>query len=97
MAGKVSKGSAGKGKKRAKKDPDAPKRALSSYMFFAKEKRQEIIGSNPHLAKDVATVGKMIGEAWNKLSEKDKEPYEKKAQNDKIRYEKEKLAYEGKH
>ncbi|VWU49736.1 high mobility group protein B1 [Hepatocystis sp. ex Piliocolobus tephrosceles] len=82
-----------KKKRKNKKDPHAPKRSLSAYMFFAKEKRAEIISKDPELNKDVATVGKMIGEAWNKLDDKAKIPYEKKAQEDKIRYEKEKVEY----
>ncbi|CRG95975.1 hypothetical protein PGAL8A_00318800 [Plasmodium gallinaceum] len=80
-------------RRKNKKDPHAPKRSLSAYMFFAKEKRAEIIRNDPELSKDVATVGKMIGEAWNKLGEKEKIPFEKKAQEDKIRYEKEKAEY----
>ncbi|KAK2196164.1 bifunctional High mobility group box domain/High mobility group box domain superfamily [Babesia duncani] len=92
MATKNSKSAAKKGK-RTKKDPNAPKRALSSYMFFAKEKRAEIIKNNPELNKDVAAVGKMIGSAWNALSEQEKAPYEKMAEEDKKRYETEKAAY----
>ncbi|EKX72720.1 high mobility group protein, putative [Theileria equi strain WA] len=79
--------------KRTKKDPNAPKRALSSYMFFAKEKRAEIIAENPELAKDVASVGRLIGAAWNALDEKEKAPFEKLAEEDKARYEKEKAEY----
>ncbi|SBS86958.1 high mobility group protein [Plasmodium ovale wallikeri] len=82
-----------KKRRKNKKDPLAPKRSLSAYMFFAKEKRAEIISRDPELNKDVATVGKMIGEAWNKLEEGDRIPYEKKAQEDKVRYEKEKVEY----
>ncbi|GAB68243.1 high mobility group protein [Plasmodium cynomolgi strain B] len=80
-------------RRKNKKDPHAPKRSLSAYMFFAKEKRAEIISRDPDLSKDVATVGKMIGEAWNKLDELEKAPYEKKAQEDKVRYEREKVEY----
>lgn len=94
MAPKTAKGTTKK-TKRAKKDPNAPKRALSSYMFFAKEKRAEIIAEKPELSKDVAAVGKMIGSAWNALSDKEKVPFEKMAEEDKLRYEKEKAAYEG--
>ncbi|GBE62500.1 high mobility group protein [Babesia ovata] len=79
--------------KRAKKDPNAPKRALSSYMFFAKEKRAEIISKNPAMAKDVAAVGKLIGSAWNALGEADKAPYEKLAAEDRARYDREKTEY----
>ncbi|XP_955166.1 high-mobility-group (HMG) protein, putative [Theileria annulata] len=92
MASKVAK-SAGKKSKRAKKDPNAPKRALSSYMFFAKEKRAELVRDNPDLARDVAAVGKLVGAAWNSLDESEKAPYEKLAEADRARYEKEKAAY----
>ncbi|KAF8821590.1 HMG (high mobility group) box domain-containing protein [Cardiosporidium cionae] len=90
---KLSKATVSKGKKKAQKDPNAPKRALSSYMYFAKDKRQDILRSNPSLKSEVTKISKMIGEVWGKLSEKDKIPYVKKAANDKQRYEKEKAAY----
>lgn len=38
-------------------------------------------------------VGKMLGERWKNLSEKQKAPYEAKAAADKKRYEEEKAAY----
>lgn len=92
MAPKASKAAVKKTKK-AKKDPNAPKRALSSYMFFAKEKRVDIVKKNPEIAKDVAAIGKMIGAAWNALEEAEKAPYEKLAAEDRARYEREKAAY----
>ncbi|EDO05788.1 Non-histone chromosomal protein 6 family protein [Babesia bovis T2Bo] len=79
--------------RKAKKDPNAPKRALSSYMFFAKEKRVEIIAENPEIAKDVAAIGKMIGAAWNALSDEEKKPYERMSDEDRVRYEREKAEY----
>lgn len=96
MAGKAAAAKGGvkaKGKKRSKKDPNAPKRALSAYMFFAKDKREEIIKKNPTLKSDISRVGKMIGEAWAKLSTAEKAPFDKKAAADKARYEKEISAY----
>lgn len=38
-------------------------------------------------------VGKILGEKWKGLSEKQKAPYEAKAAADKKRYEEEKAAY----
>jgi hypothetical protein len=35
----------------------------------------------------------MLGERWKELTDKEKGPYEKKAKDDKARYEKEKAAY----
>ena len=40
-------------------------------------------------------VGKLLGEKWKELTEKEKVPYEQKAKADKARYEKEKLEYAG--
>ncbi|KAF8822431.1 HMG (high mobility group) box domain-containing protein [Cardiosporidium cionae] len=80
-------------KRRPKRDPNAPKRSLSAYMFFAKDERERILGEHPHLKANVAQVGKMIGEAWNKLNEFDKAPYDKLAAQDKLRYESEKKIY----
>lgn len=36
--------------KRAKKDPDAPKRALSSYMLFAQDQRSVVQAEQPNIA-----------------------------------------------
>ena len=38
-------------------------------------------------------VGKVLGDRWKALSEKQREPYEKKAATDKKRYEDEKAKY----
>lgn len=76
---------------RRKKDPDAPKRSLSAYMFFANENRDIVRAENPGIS--FGQVGKMLGEKWKELSSDDKAPYEKKADDDKKRYEKEKAEY----
>lgn len=76
---------------RRKKDPNAPKRALSAYMFFANENRDIIKSENPDIT--FGQVGKMLGEKWKALSGEDREPYEAKAKADKRRYESEKELY----
>ena len=38
-------------------------------------------------------VGKLLGEKWKHLTDKEKKPYEEKAKTDKERYEREKVAY----
>jgi len=38
-------------------------------------------------------VGKILGEKWKELSDKEKRPYEDKAKKDKERYENEKASY----
>ncbi|KAF3906346.1 hypothetical protein ABW20_dc0103987 [Dactylellina cionopaga] len=75
-----------------KKDPNAPKRGLSAYMFFANEQRENVRAENPGIA--FGQVGKVLGERWKALSDKQRTPYETKAATDKKRYEEEKAAYQ---
>jgi hypothetical protein len=84
---KASKADTGK----KKKDPNAPKRGLSAYMFFANEQREKVREDNPGIK--FGDVGKMLGEKWKSLSEKQRTPYEAKAAADKKRYEEEKATY----
>lgn len=65
------------GRKKAKKDPNAPKRALSSYMLFAADVRQQITANDPTLP--MVEVSKKIGEQWQALEDDEKAPYEAKA------------------
>ena len=76
------------------KDPNAPKKALGSYMHFAAAKRGEIKAAHPDAT--IGEVGKLLGAAWKRLSDKDKAAYEELARKDKERYEREKARYEGK-
>ncbi|CDJ37743.1 HMG-like nucleosome/chromatin assembly factor D, related [Eimeria necatrix] len=77
---------------RAKKDPDAPKRGTPAYIFFMKDKREEICKKNPNV-KSATQIAALVGEEWKKLSPSQKAPYEKKAEADKQRYQKEVAAY----
>ncbi|GFF36938.1 non-histone chromosomal protein 6 [Aspergillus udagawae] len=76
---------------RKKKDPNAPKRGLSAYMFFANDNRDKVREENPGIT--FGQVGKMLGERWKALSDSDRRPYEEKAAADKKRYEDEKASY----
>jgi len=82
----------GKGEKnKKKKDPNAPKRGLSAYMFFANEQRENVRDENPGIT--FGQVGKVLGERWKALNEKQRAPYEAKAAADKKRYEEAKEKY----
>jgi hypothetical protein len=65
------------------KDPNAPKRALSAYMCFAKDQRGAILKKNPTFG--VTDVAKALGAQWK--TTKDKSKYEAEAAKDKARYE----------
>ena len=74
--------------KRAKKEPTGPKRAMTSFLYFSKDKRAEVIAKNPGIS--MGEQGKMLGQMWKEATAEDKEPYEELAQKDKERYEREK-------
>ncbi|KAL1853446.1 Non-histone chromosomal protein 6 [Paecilomyces lecythidis] len=80
-----------RGVEKKKKDPNAPKRGLSAYMFFANEQRESVREQNPGIS--FGQVGKVLGERWKALSDEERRPYEEKAQADKKRYEDEKASY----
>ncbi|CAO3618489.1 unnamed protein product [Cunninghamella blakesleeana] len=79
-----------KEKKRGKKDPSAPKRGLSAYMFFSQQNRNKVKEENPDAT--FGQLGKILGEKWKNMSDDEKKPYVKKAEEDKARYEAEKAA-----
>ncbi|KAL8916940.1 MAG: hypothetical protein Q9208_008261 [Pyrenodesmia sp. 3 TL-2023] len=85
---KASKAETG-GKK--KKDPNAPKRGLSAYMFFANDNRDSVREENPGIT--FGQVGKVLGEKWKALNATQRKPYEARAAADKERYESEKASY----
>ncbi|KAL2499984.1 FACT complex subunit SSRP1 [Abeliophyllum distichum] len=80
-----------KKKQKKKKDPNAPKRAISSFMFFSQAERENLKKSNPGIS--FTEVGKVLGERWNKMTAEEKTPYEAKARADKKRYNDEITGY----
>jgi hypothetical protein len=64
-------------------------------MFFANEQRDNVREENPGVT--FGQVGKILGERWKALSDKQRTPYEAKAAADKKRYEDEKQAYNVRH
>lgn len=74
----------GKGKKKAKRDPNAPKRGMSAFMLFSNDHRNKIKVENPEAT--FGEIGRKLGEAWKKLTDKQKQVYTNKAEADKQRY-----------
>ncbi len=68
-----------------RKDPNLPKKALSSYIFFCKERRQAIQESNPDMK--MTQVSAKLGEIWATLDEKGRQKYMDMHEKDKERYE----------
>lgn len=80
-------------KKRArrKKDPNAPKRAMSAFMFFSNDIRQQVKEDRPDLA--FLQIASEIGRRWQALAEEGRKKYQEMANKDKARYEDEKKDY----
>ncbi|KNZ61353.1 high mobility group protein B1 [Puccinia sorghi] len=74
------------------KDPNAPKRPLSAYMYFSQDWRERIKNENPDVS--FGEIGRLLGHKWKALSEEEKKPYEDMACRDKKRHEAEKAEYE---
>lgn len=47
-----------------------------------------------HPEAKVSEIGKLLGVAWNALPEADRKPYTDKAQEDRLRYQKDMESYE---
>jgi hypothetical protein len=81
--------------KKAKKDPNKPKRPPSAFFVFMDEFRKEFNEKNPN-NKSVAAVSKAGGARWKSLSESDKAPYAAKAVKHKEDYNKKMDVYNNK-
>jgi len=72
-------------KQRKKKDPNAPKNALSAFMYFSNDNRDKVKADNPGIP--FGQVGKLLGEQWKALTAEDKVKYDEMAKKDKERYQ----------
>jgi len=66
------------------KDPNAPKRAMSSFFHFSHEHRATIKAQNPDFG--IQDVAKELGRIWNTMDDESKDKYVQLAQVDKGRY-----------
>lgn len=83
-----------KTKRSFKKAPGAPKRGKSAYIIYCCEKRGEVKAQMPPDAK-VTDVMKVVATHWKALEPAEKAIWEKKAAEDKLRYEAEIAHYDG--
>ena len=79
-------------KKKAKKDPNAPKKGTTAFMAFSTARRESIKASLPPGAT-FGEVAKAVGAAWGALDAEGKAPWEAKAREDAERYKREMAAY----
>lgn len=81
-----------KGAKKKKKDPNAPKGPKSSYIMFFTEYREQLKVEQPGIS--VTEMAKEGGKVWKEMSPSQRSKFEKKAADDKVRFEREKIAYQ---
>jgi len=79
-------------KQKKVKDPNAPKRSCSSWIFFTMEMRPKVKEENPD--KKTTELTTIMSEMWRDYSDEQKKPYKLLEQNDKERFSKAKEAYE---
>jgi hypothetical protein len=73
------------------KDPNRPKRANTAFFAFMNDLRPKLMLSNPDMKiTELASAG---GEQWRALTDEAKVPYEKLAEEDKVRYAKDMETY----
>jgi len=70
---------------RNKKDPNAPKKPLSSYMFFNKHMRAKLKEKNPSLT--FGELGALVGKEFKALDDDQLGEYKKMNEDDKVRYQ----------
>ena len=82
-------------KKKAKKDPNAPKKAKNGYMFYCQEFRSEVSKEKDEAGNQIKSteVVKRLAKRWSSEKNDVKAKYEKMAVADKERYEKESKEY----
>ena len=76
---------------KAQKNPNAPKRAKSSYMFYSEKYREKVTlklkKKNPNYKGSLmGLVSKDLGANWKNLKDNEKEVFEAQAAKDKERY-----------
>merc|ERR1712136_375858 len=73
------------------RDPGAPKRYMSSYIFFSNDYRPIVREKDPTLT--LPEVSRCLGIAWKNLTPEQRAPYERKANEDKERYHRDMMVY----
>ena len=76
--------------KKRKKDPNAPKGASGSYIFYQNEMRSKVVQNPGASTKEVSGI---LSQRWTLLTDEEKQPYRDMSDEDKKRYEREMTAY----
>ena len=79
--------------KKKKKDPNAPKRNMSAFFIYSNAVRPTVREENPEAG--FGEIAKIISRQYKALPEKELAIYQKKAVEDKERYQREMRIYNG--
>ena len=74
-----------------KKDPNAPKQALSAFFIFSGEERLKVKSENPSFS--ICEVAKELGKRWADMAPEVKQRYQQLAEESKQKYDREMVAY----
>jgi hypothetical protein len=80
-------------RKKSKKDPNAPKRNMSAYFLYSVAIRPVIKEENPDAS--FGEIARLISARFKDLPDKERAKWDKKAEDDKERYQREMDAYRG--
>jgi len=83
----------GGGRKKQKKDPNAPKRNMSAYFLYSVHIRPSVKEQNPEAS--FGDVARIISAQFKELTEEEKAVWAEKAAADKERYQREMAEYQG--
>merc|ERR1719420_2367108 len=82
----------GKSSTKKQKDPNAPKKPSTAFFLFMADNRQRVKDENPNITP--AHIGKVLGEEWRELDQKDKAEYESTYEANLEQWRKDKAAYD---
>lgn len=68
-----------------RKDPDMPKKPLSSFLFFCSDNRENVRKNEPDLS--MGGVMKELGKKWKTITDKQRVKYDNQAKEAKVIYD----------
>eukprot|EP00521_Asterionellopsis_glacialis_P010547 CAMPEP_0195293330 /NCGR_PEP_ID=MMETSP0707-20130614/12175_1 /TAXON_ID=33640 /ORGANISM="Asterionellopsis glacialis, Strain CCMP134" /LENGTH=370 /DNA_ID=CAMNT_0040354015 /DNA_START=214 /DNA_END=1326 /DNA_ORIENTATION=- len=72
--------------KRTRKDPSAPKRPMSAFLFFSQGMRQKLKAENPDLKN--TQISCLLGKRWKTASEDERRPHIERERKEREEYKK---------
>ncbi|CAG5097350.1 Oidioi.mRNA.OKI2018_I69.XSR.g15038.t1.cds [Oikopleura dioica] len=76
------------------KDRNKPRGRTTAYGFFVIDEKEKHAKENPGVKINFGEFSKLCGQKWQTMGEEDRVDYEKKAADDKVRYDNEMANYE---